>query len=104
MSMPTQTAWHRVSLLGKPDLAERPISITSQVEAVHAKHFKSITSQWGREHHGFWGTAVAGCSARQASLRRRLRAEVAYVCKQDCVEHMFDIEKFDNSIDPVLLV
>ena len=89
----------------KPDNGgERPITITSLVYAVLCKLSKSAVQDWDAEHHGFWDTAIAGSSALKAAVARRLMAERAVALGQAALELMFDIEKFYDSIDIVLLV
>eukprot|EP00969_Alexandrium_andersonii_P280666 12408677-Alexandrium_andersonii.AAC.1 len=74
---PPQLTHMLVALLGKPAGATAPSRCSPPLCRVWARARKADYQSWCEARVGHWDTAVKGCSALRAGLRRLMATEMA---------------------------
>ncbi len=98
LAMPMQVLLNTVSLLGKSETDDRPVSVTALIYAVYAAVRKCHTTKWDRSHAAFWDSAIKGSSPLRAAILRRLTAEMAVDAGDEIIETYLDIKNFMISL------
>jgi hypothetical protein len=103
---PRQVLLNIAVFLGKPTVppSERPITLTSGLYRLWCKLRRPEVLEWETGAAGFWDKAVAGSSALQAALHRKLRHEVASELGACTGGVYWDMAKFYDTLKPDIVM
>ena len=104
LSFPEQVLLNLIPLLPKPKGGERPIVLANMIYVIWAKIRNVVFKPWDNNRVKHWDDAIKGSSALKAALSRRLLDELQVQEAGFVVGLFWDLEKFFDSIDPVLLI
>ena len=98
LAVPATALAALIVMLPEPKGGFRPIGLISMVYALWVKARRGYIRQFDADKAGFWDTAIAGSSALQAALRRKLSDEVAIELERPTATLLWDLEKFYDSV------
>jgi ribonuclease HI len=104
LTMPLQAMINLMAVIPKPDGGERLVAMMSMVTRVFFRSMRWRIGEWEAARAGFWDDAIAGSSALRAAVMRSYRMEVCGLLGASASMAFIDIEKFYDSLDPVLLI
>ena len=89
--------------LGKATGGYRTICSSPILYRLHTKHRQPVIRHWEKQICHSYDTARPGSSCLRAALKRNFLAECQVRLGRHCAAALHDIDKFFDSIDPVIL-
>ena len=101
LAVPAQMLCNFFGIFRKPNVGERPITLTVALNSLYCNVRNVFTVQWDKDHAGFTDDVVQGSSALMAAIKRNIIHEACVALGISSAQILWDFEK--NYLTPCRL-